>query len=75
LQLKQCDLEKEDEQLILSILAKLGPAYSVYVSTFYATMDAFGSKFTMPSLEEFATQLTREQVKLLHMGTLKSPRK
>ena len=37
LQLKQCGIEKKDEQLVLSILSKLGPDYSVFVSTFYAT--------------------------------------
>ena len=36
LQLKQCGIEKE-EQLVLAILSKLGPNYSVFVSTFHAT--------------------------------------
>ena len=36
LQLKQCGIEKEEEQLVLTILSKLGPDYSVFVSTFYA---------------------------------------
>ena len=37
LQLKQCGIEKKDDQLVLAILSKLGPDYSVFVSTFYAT--------------------------------------
>ena len=37
LQLKQCGIEKKDEQLVFSILSNLGPDYSVFVSTFYAT--------------------------------------
>ena len=37
LMLKKCGIEKSDDQLILSILSKLGPDYSVFVSTFHAT--------------------------------------
>ena len=37
LQLKQCGIEKKEEQLVLTILSKLGPDYSVFVSTLYAT--------------------------------------
>ena len=32
--LKQCKVEKEDDQLILTILSKLGADYLVFVSTF-----------------------------------------
>ena len=46
---------------MLSILLKLGPN----------TMDALGSAYKMPSLDEFAAQLTREQENLAHMGQLK----
>ena len=35
LHLKQCEVKKEDDQLILSILSKLGADYSVFVSTFH----------------------------------------
>ena len=34
-QLKLCKVEKEDDQLILSILSKIGVDYSVFVSTFH----------------------------------------
>ena len=37
LQLKQCGIEKKEEKLVLAILSKLGPDYSVFVSTFHAT--------------------------------------
>ena len=37
LQLKQCGIEKKEEKLVLSILSKLEPNYSVFVSTFHAT--------------------------------------
>ena len=32
--LKQCKVEKEDDQLILAILSKIKADYSVFVSTF-----------------------------------------
>ena len=71
-QLKQCGIEKKDEQLILSILSKLSSKYSMFVSTFYATKGALGTQFTMPSLDDFVVNLTQEQDKLIQMGTLKS---
>ena len=37
LQLKQCGIKKKDDQLVFAILSKLGPDYSVFFSTFYAT--------------------------------------
>lgn len=60
LQLKACGIDKKDSQLILSILSKLGPNYSVFVSTFYATKSVLGTSFKMPSLDDFAKELTQE---------------
>ena len=60
LELSNCGITKDDEQLILPILSELGHEYSIFVSTFYATMDALGSAYKMPSLDEFLAQLTRE---------------
>ena len=37
LQLKQCGIKKKYEKLILSILSKLGPEYSLFSSTFYSS--------------------------------------
>ena len=37
LQLNQCGIEKKDDQLVLAILLKLGPNYSVFFSIFHAT--------------------------------------
>ena len=37
LQLKQCGIEKKEEKIVLAILSNLGPEYSMFVSTFYAT--------------------------------------
>ena len=74
LEVFNCGITKDDEKLILSILSKLGPEYSIFISTFYATMDALGSANKMPSLDEFLAQLTMEQEKLAHMGQLKPSR-
>ena len=52
LQLKQCGIDKKDEQLVLAILSKLGPNYSVFVSTFHATKLTF-QNWKMPSLVDF----------------------
>ena len=47
--LKQCEVKKEDDQLILTILSKLGANYSVFISTFHAgTLTTPGWK--MPTL-------------------------
>ena len=51
--LKQCKVEKADDQLILSILSKLGADYLVFVSTFHAgKLTTLGWKMPtlMPSL-------------------------
>ena len=49
LQCKQCGLERKDEQLVLSLLSKLGSKYSVFVSTFHSERDST-PKWKMPSL-------------------------
>ena len=52
--LKQCKVEKEDDQLILTILSKLGADYLVFVSTFcVGKLTTPGWK--MPMLETFTT--------------------
>ena len=70
LQLKQCGIEKKDDQLVLAILSKLGPDYSVFVSTFYATK-LTAQTWKMPSLADFMESLTQEQDKLVMMGSIK----
>ena len=37
LQLKQCGIENKEEPLVLAVLLKLDPKYSVFVSKFHAT--------------------------------------
>jgi len=74
-------VKKKDSNLIYSILTKLGPAYSVFVSTFHSTREAFisqGQDYKSPSFDSFCDSLIREQEKLLHLGLLNlgnSPKK
>ena len=56
--------------MVLAILSKLGPDYSVFVSTFYATK-LTARTWKMPSLADFMESLTQEQDKLVMMGTIK----
>src|SRR5713226_4356753 len=68
--LKQCKVEKEDDQLILTILSKLGADYSVFVSTFRAgKLTTLGWK--MPTLNAFIESLTCEHDKLVQMGIIR----
>ena len=71
LQLKQCGIEKKEYKLVLAILSKLGPDYSVFVSTFHATK-LTARAWKMPKLEDFMESLTQEQDKLVMMGTIKA---
>ena len=62
--LKQCKVEKEDYQLILSILSKLGADYLVFVSTFHVgNLTTLG--WNMPTLNAFIESLTNEHDKLV----------
>jgi hypothetical protein len=44
-QLKSCgvDKSKEEKQMVLTILSKLGPEYLVFVSTFHSFRFAYGA--------------------------------
>jgi hypothetical protein len=57
--------------MVLTILSKLGPEYSVFVSTFYSIRFASGATWKIPSLEDFIESLTQEQNKLINMGKIK----
>jgi len=52
--------KKEDECIYL-ILSKLKGPFHVFASTFLSTKDAMSDKFTIPMLEEFCENLTREE--------------
>jgi hypothetical protein len=68
------DKSKQVDQLILTILAKLGPKYVVYVSTFHSGRYLMGTNWKMPTMDQFIDSLTHEQEKLIHMGLIKDPK-
>jgi hypothetical protein len=51
-QLKACgvDKSKEEKQMVLTILSKLGPEFSVFISTFHYVRFSSGATSKMPSL-------------------------
>jgi hypothetical protein len=53
-----------DERCIYVIFAKLSSAYYIFVSTFYATIEALGNSYQDPTLEYFCDSLIREKDKL-----------
>ena len=64
----ECKIKKEDKQCIYRILSKLGPAYSIFVSTFYSMKESLTAAiYQEPSLESFCDSLIREQDKLIHI--------
>ena len=71
LQLKLCEVQKEDDHLILSILSKLGVDYLFFVSTFH-TGKLTTPNWKMPSLNAFIESLTNEHDKLVQMGIIRS---
>ena len=72
-QLKLCKVEKEDDQLILDILSKLGADYSVFVSTFHS-VKLTTPNWRMPTLNSFIESLTQEHDKLIQMGSFDLPK-
>jgi hypothetical protein len=62
-QIKACgvDKSKEEKQMVLTILSKIGTKLSMFVSTFHSVKFASGATWKMPSLEEFIESLTQEQ--------------
>ena len=76
LQLNACEVDKskEEKQMVLTILSKLGPEYLVFVSTFHSVRLASGATWKIPSLDVFIESLTQEQNKLINMGKIKGPK-
>jgi hypothetical protein len=70
IELNACGVTKEEEQLILSILSKLGPEYFVFVSSFQASK-LTQEKWKMPPLNDFIAALNQDQAKLFQMGSIK----
>ena len=62
--LKQCKVEKVDDQLILAILSKIRADYSIFFSTFcVGKLTTLGWK--IPTLNAFIESLTSEHDKLV----------
>jgi hypothetical protein len=49
--LKDCKMDLGDDRCIYVILANIGSAYFVFVSTFYATKEALRGAYQAPTLE------------------------
>jgi hypothetical protein len=67
---EECKIKMEEEHCIYLILSKLGSAYSVFVSTFYAMREALGKAYEKPTLESFCAALIREEDKLVQLGVI-----
>ena len=66
----ECNIKMKEERCIYLILSKLGSAYSMFVSTFYAMKEALGEAYVEPTLESFCTSLIREEDKLVQLGVI-----
>jgi hypothetical protein len=69
---EECKIVMEEQRCIYLILSKLGSAYSVFVSTFYAMKEALGKSYVKPTLQSFCASLIREEDKLLQLGVIKT---
>jgi hypothetical protein len=67
---EECEIKMEEERCIYLILYKLGSAYFVFVSTFYAMREALGKAYKKPTLESFCVSLIREKDKLVQLGVI-----
>jgi hypothetical protein len=67
---EECKIKMDEEQCVYLILSKLGSAYYVFVSTFYAMKEAVGKAYVQPTLESFCTSLIREEDKLVQLGVI-----
>ena len=69
LECKQCKIDRKDEQLVLSVLRKLGSEYFVFVFNFHLGRVSIPN-WKMPSLDGFVESLIQEQAKLVQMGVI-----
>jgi hypothetical protein len=76
LSLGECGNENstQEKRLFLTILAKLGLEYIVYVSNFHYGICLFGTNWKMLTLAQLFESLTQEKKKLLQMGLMKDPK-
>jgi hypothetical protein len=64
---EECKIVMKEERCIYLILSKLGSAYSMFVSTFYAMKEALGKAYVQPTLESFCTSLIRKEDNLVQL--------
>jgi hypothetical protein len=76
LSLGECGIDNSTQEklLILTILAKLGPEYVVYVSNFHSGRCLFGTNWKIPTLTPFIKSLTQEKTKLIQTSLMKDPK-
>jgi hypothetical protein len=67
---EECKINMDEECCIYLILSKLGSAYFVFVSTFYAMKEALGTTYQKLTLESFCDALIRGQDKLVQLGMI-----
>jgi hypothetical protein len=74
--LGECGIDKstQDKQLILTILAKLGPEYVLYVSNFHSGRCLLGANWKIPMMYQFIESLTQEKTKLIQISFMKYPK-
>jgi hypothetical protein len=66
----ECQLGLKEDRCICVIFSKLGSAYYVFVSTFYATRKALESAYKNLTLDSFCDSLIRDQDKLVQLGLI-----
>ena len=71
MQCKQCEIDKKDDELVLSIMSKLGLELLVFIPTFYSER-LENTNLWITSLDAFAKYLIHEQSKLIQMWALKA---
>jgi hypothetical protein len=67
---EECEIKLEEEHYIYIILSKIGSAYFVFVSTFYAMRVDLRKSYQKTTLESFCDDLIIEQDKLVQLGVI-----
>jgi hypothetical protein len=67
---EECNIKLEEERCIYIILSKLGSAYSMFLSTFYAMREDLGKTYQKPTHGSICDALIIEQYKLIQLGLI-----
>jgi hypothetical protein len=67
---EECKINMDEERCIYLIISKLGNAYYVFVSNFYAMKEDLGTNYQKPTLESFCDALIREKYNLVQLGVI-----